>query len=121
MLSYNLKQVMVARGIDRPHRFLVKAGFSRHTASRLLDQRCQKIFAEHVDLLCAALVCTPNDLFVWVPDKGVIYPDDYPMKALVQQDLGEGLMSALASMPLEKFKEVAKLVLEREKESEGDG
>lgn len=116
MLSYNLKQVMLARGIDRPHRFLVKAGFSRHTASRLLDMRCQKIFAEHVDKLCAALLCTPNDLFVWVPDKGVVYPDDYPMKALLQQDLGEGLMSALAGMPFEKFKVVAKMVLEREKE-----
>lgn len=115
MLQYNLKGVMRLRGIERPHRFLVNAGFSRHTASRLLDMKCQKIFAEHVDKLCTALICTPNDLFVWTPDKGVVYADDFPMKTLANKDTGESLMSALDKMPLDKLKEVSEMVLGKDK------
>lgn len=111
MLTYDLKPILKMRGIERPHNFLVKAGISRHTASRILDGECETIRARHIELLCTALLCEPNDLFVWVPDKNVTYPEDFPLKKLEKKEIGENLFDALSQMPLDKFKEVAKMVL----------
>lgn len=111
MLRFNLSSIMKARGIERPQYFLVKSGISGHTAWRFLHGEAGTMKLRHVELICTALHCEPNNLLEWRPDKGVVYPEDFPLKRLEKLDLGGELMEALSKMPLDKLEEVAKVIL----------
>lgn len=116
MLIYNLKVLFRERGIERPFSFLVKAGISPATAHNILHNATRTCKLRHIELLCRVLLCEPNDLLVWVPDKGVVYPDDLPLRKLQRKNEGEELVAMLSKMPLDELREVTKIVREREKE-----
>jgi hypothetical protein len=63
MLVFNLSRVLTLRGVEKPFAFLVKRGFYRTIASNLLNNRTVNIKISHIETLCRALNCTPNDLF----------------------------------------------------------
>lgn len=111
MLIYNVHAICKARGIKQPYTFLVKSGISRRTAGRILNNETGSMVLKHVEIICSALNCEPNDLVVWVPDKNVVYRDDFALKRLQKKDMGEELLNALATMPLDKLKEVSDMVL----------
>lgn len=116
MLIYNLKVLFRERGIERPFSFLVKAGIAPATAHNILHNNTRTSKLRHIELLCRIVLCEPNDLLVWVPDKGVVYPDDLPLWKLVRKSEGEELVAMLSKMPLDELREVTKIVREREKE-----
>jgi DNA-binding Xre family transcriptional regulator len=70
MLSLNLIPIFKARAIEKPYSFLVKAGLSPHSATNILNNKTHVFRLDHIELLCRVLVCEPNDLLVWNPDKG---------------------------------------------------
>ena len=114
MLIYNINAICKARGVKQPYTFLVKSGISRRAAWRMLNDQSHSILLRHVEILCSVLNCEPNDLLVWIPEKDVVYREDFMLKKLLKKDLGDELLNALATMPLEKFKEVADMVLGKE-------
>lgn len=109
MLRYNLRPLFRARGIDRPFTLLVRAGISEASAHRILNSEAGNFKLRHIEILCRILVCQPNDLLVWTPEKDVTYPDDYPLKELQIQENNEGI-EIFENMPLKKLKEVVKAV-----------
>lgn len=117
MLLYNLKVLFRERGIERPFTFLVKAGIAPATAHNILHNATRTSKLRHVELLCRVLMCEPNDLFVWVPDKGVVYPENLPLKRLQRANDGDELVVMLSKMPLDKVRELKALIVEKEKES----
>ena len=104
MIRLNLTPVFQARGIENPYNYLVRAGFSRHTASNLANNNLLSIHVDHIEKLCTVLVCEPNDLFVFTPKKDQYYPPDHPLLNLIQQDIPD----FLATMPLKQLKELTK-------------
>lgn len=114
MFYYNLRALFKARGIDNPFALMVKSGISHASAHRILNDYAGSFKLRHVEILCKLLVCQPNDLLIWKPDKDVIYPDDYPLKDLMKKDNLEGL-DVFSTMPLKKLREVAKEVAEKKK------
>ena len=104
MLQLNLTPVFQARGIVNPYNFLVRSGFSRHTASKLAVNDMLSIHVGHIEKLCTVLICEPNDLFTFTPRKDKYYSPDHPLLNLVQQDIPD----LLTTMPYKQLKELTK-------------
>lgn len=105
MLKYNLHPLFKARGIDRPFTLMVRAGISEASAHRILNDQTGNFKLSHVEILCRLLVCQPNDLLVWTPEKDISYPEDYPLKELQNEGDVAGI-EVFEQMPLKKLREV---------------
>ena len=110
MLSIDLTHIFKARGIDRPYTFLVKAGFTSHTAHSLLNSSTRAFKLDHIELLCKALICEPNDLLVFSPDKDQVFSADHPLLKLNQVDNSQNWRQTLATVPYKQLKEIAKQI-----------
>lgn len=111
MLVYNIHAICKARGVKNPYTFLVKSGISRRAAWRILNDESKSVRLKHIEIMCTVLNCEPNDLLVWISEKDVVYREDFVLKRLERKDLGDELLNALATMPLEKLKQVSDMVL----------
>lgn len=67
MLYLNLKRVMRLRGIDNHYKLLVDLGFAPATVRNFLGSGVRRIDFEHLERICLALNCTPNDVLEWLP------------------------------------------------------
>ena len=110
MLSFNLAPIFRARGIERPFTFLVKAGFSPHSANLVLNNKTRSFKLDHVELLCKILVCEPNDLLLWSPAKDQQYASDHPLFKLKQQENMESMKQTLATVPYKQLKEITQQI-----------
>lgn len=113
MLTFNLRSIMKTRGIEHPLKFLMRGGISRSAGWRLLQRETQTVRIGQIERICTLLLCEPNDLFAWRADKGVAYPDEFPLKRLERVEVEGDIMEALSKMPLDKLKEVAKVILDK--------
>ena len=118
MLTLNLYPIFKARGIERPYTFLVKAGFTPHSANVLLNSKTKTFRLDHIEKLCVILKCEPNDLLVWYPDKNEIIADDHPLAKLKH---GESptidLKKTLLNMPYRELKTLSSKLTEEVKET----
>jgi DNA-binding Xre family transcriptional regulator len=108
MLSLNLTPIFKARGITKPYSFLVKSGFTNFTASNLLNYGTRTFRLDHIEMLCNALVCEPNDLLLFTPDKGKQYAPNNPLHKLTNDDINNNWPDTLANMPFKELKEATK-------------
>jgi DNA-binding Xre family transcriptional regulator len=110
MLTWNLKPIFKARGIERPYTFLIKAGISRHTATSLLGSNTIVIRLSHLELLCEKLNCTPHDFLQWKPNPSRPLPQDHQLNKLKKEPIGFDLSQTLKTLPLEKLNEIASII-----------
>lgn len=110
MLSLNLKPIFQARGIERPFSFMVKAGISPSSANAILDGSTRTFRLDHIELLCKILICEPNDLLLWTPNKDQQYSNDHPLFNLQQQDSFKDLKQTMATIPYKQLKEITKQI-----------
>lgn len=108
MLSINLTPIFNARGINTPHSFLVKNGFSSFTANKLLNNKTTVFRLDHIERLCHILVCEPNDLLLFTPDNDKQYDAENPLLKLRQDETLASLQAGLSSMPFKQLKEQLK-------------
>ena len=101
MLSLNLKPIFKARGIERPYSFLVKAGFPPYTAHNLLNSKTVSFQLRNIDKLCSLLICTPNDLLVWTPNKNEKLVLDHPLTRLKRRTVDLNWRDTIQNVPLE--------------------
>ena len=107
MLFLNLVPVMKARGIERPYSFLIKAGFTSHTANLLLKPSVKALKLQHIEMLCIALKCMPHDLMGWRDEEGVQLPETHPLNELKKNDVHDNVYDILKALPLDQLREVA--------------
>lgn len=110
MLSLNLLPILKARGIERPYSFLVKAGFTPHTATNILHGQNSVFNMRHIELLCKALVCEPHDLLLYTPDSDQVLPPNHPLHNLIQSDSLEEIKETLATLPFKQLKEITRQI-----------
>lgn len=108
MLTINLTPIFKARGIEKPYTFLVKAGLSPHSANSIINSKTRIFRLDHIEFLCKLLVCEPNDLLLWTPDKGGKYAESFPLLKLINDDANNNWPETLAAMPFKELKEVTK-------------
>ena len=68
MLKYNLRRLFLLKGVTKPIGYLLKAGFTRSVASRLVNGKINTISDKQIEKLCLTFRCTPNDLMEWTPN-----------------------------------------------------
>ena len=110
MLTLNIQQICAQRHINQPFTYLRSLGFTNSTAHQLLNQKNSGIKLQHLELLCSALRCTPNDLIIYSPDKGKKLPDNHPLLELQARVTPDNLTNAIQNLSLEKLKELNQFV-----------
>ena len=110
MLSLSLTPIFKARGIERPFSYLVKAGISPRSANTILNGSTRSFRLDHIELLCRILICEPNDLLLWTPNKDLQYSKDHPLFNLPQQDSLIDMKETMATLPYKKLKEITKQI-----------
>jgi DNA-binding Xre family transcriptional regulator len=108
MLELNLTPIFNARGIDRPYSFLVKAGFSPHSANAIINNKTRVFRLDHIEKLCKLLVCEPNDLVLYTPDNGQQLSADHPLNNLQTTGTIKNIKHTLATIPFKQLKEITK-------------
>lgn len=107
MLVLNLHPIFKARMIQNPFTYLVKAGLSRHAAELLLSGRARSPRLEHIEKLCQVLICEPNDLYHWTPEKDTQYQQNHPLFKLTRQITVHNWMESFSSLPLSELKDIS--------------
>ena len=110
MLSLNLSRIFKARSISQPYKFLVMNGFVPFIAHKYKNSKVTQIRVDHIEKLCIALNCTPNDLFEWFPDNLLDNRDDHPLHHIRQRDKKIDINKLLSKLSLQKLEEVEKLI-----------
>jgi DNA-binding Xre family transcriptional regulator len=113
MLSLNLGPIFKARGIESPHALLVKAGIHSATANRILYSNVRGLRLDHIEKLCKILICEPQDLLLWTPDKGETLAATHPLHNLKQQEPVVNWKETLDTMPYKQLKQVTKAIVEK--------
>jgi len=108
MLSLNLTPIFKARGIQKPYSFLVKNGFTNFTASNILNANSRSFRLDHIEMLCNILVCEPNDLLLFTPDKNKQYAPNNPLLKLAGDNSTGNWPATLATLPFKELKEATK-------------
>lgn len=106
MLVFNLSRVLALRGVAKPFAFLQKKGLYRTIASKLINNRPVNIKISHIDIICRALNCTPNDLFEWKPEEPDTIGENHALKALVRNKSAQQLSRIFNEIPVEKLERV---------------
>src|SRR5690606_37335746 len=111
MLSFHLTPIFQSRGISRPFSYLIKAGFSYHTAHRLLNGYNRNFSLDTVQKLCEVLVCEPNDLLMFTAKENSQLREDHPLNNLRDnEDETNGLHVATKNLAYKDLKEISKKV-----------
>lgn len=110
MLIFNLTRVLSLRAVKYKSAFLRRCGFHRTIASNLANNRAVNIKLSHLETLCWALNCTPNDLFEWQPDEKHVPNENTALKSLIREKDEFVISKIVKDIPLEKL-ERAKALL----------
>lgn len=108
MLTLDLTNIFNAKGIDKPFPFLTKAGFSYHTTHNLLNSKSRIFRLDHIEKLCEVLICEPNDLLSWTPDKNKIIADQHPLHKLKKNKTAKNLKETLANLSYKEIEELTR-------------
>jgi len=119
MLTLNLKPIFKARGIERPYSYLVKSGFNSHTAHNLLNNKTISFQLRHIDKLCSLLICTPNDLLVWTPNRNEVMAGNHPLTSLKKRNIDLNWQDSIKTATLDDLELIVNAInkLKSEKKS----
>ena len=105
MLKFNIARVLKLRGIEKRYSYLHKNGFSQGTADNLSRNNISGMKDYNFEKLCVLLHCEPNDLFEWIPDKGVA-EEGHPLAGLKRTQTSTlDFTNALRKIPINKVEE----------------
>ncbi|MEY5068838.1 MAG: hypothetical protein RLZ47_700 [Bacteroidota bacterium] len=112
MLKLNLKHLFNERGITQPYTYLQKHGIPRHTARRILNGEHTHLHFHYIELLCEAFICTPNDLFEYIPAQQDTLAANHPLNNLKKEALDFSWLQSTANMPLQELHQLIRKVKE---------
>ena len=110
MLYFNLKPIFDAKGIENPYSYLVKNGFTYHSAHYIANNLSRIFKLDHIEKLCDLLQCEPNDLLAWKPDNNKVYPENYPLKKLLPLPPSVNIKVSLQNIPYRELLEITQKI-----------
>ncbi|MBN2637915.1 MAG: helix-turn-helix transcriptional regulator [Bacteroidales bacterium] len=117
MLQYNFDRIFKAKGIEKPFSYLRQAGFSANFATKVKQNKINRLSLDLLERLCIALICTPNDFMEWTPDKNQYTDKNHPLYELKRADKLMDLTKTLNALSLSKLEELEKLIKDNTQES----
>lgn len=103
MLKFNLHPFLKMRRVVNARRYLIDLGINHITAAKLLKGEMTSLRLEHIEKICLALRCTPNDLLEWTPDKSFSTDSAHPIHTLVPHKNVDKLLDKLNTMSYEEM------------------
>lgn len=95
---------------------MMKAGIASTTAHEIMNNDVGTFRLKHIEILCKALMFELDDLLFWIPKTREIYPKNMSLRNLERKSLEcDEFMDMISKMPLKKFREMARDVVERKK------
>lgn len=113
MLKYNFDKVFKARSIERPFTYLRKAGFSDNFATKVKNNRVNRLNLDLLERLCLRLNCTPNDFMEWTPSKDENIDNKCALHELKRTDIILDLTRSLNLLSLSKLEEIERIIKEK--------
>jgi DNA-binding Xre family transcriptional regulator len=110
MLYLNLHHVFKIRQIERPYSFLVKIGIAPHTATKILNNSMHVMRLSHIELICKALYCEPNDLLAFKQESSNSLPATHPLLNLLPTNEDTNWQEQLKTMPIAKLNKISKML-----------
>lgn len=112
MLVFRLSRIMALRGISVPYTFLKRLGFHRTVASNLAHDRVANIKIAHLEKLCRALNCTPNDLFEWQAEDNTANAlgENHTLQSLRRNQTAQTLRKVMKDIPVDKLERIEELL-----------
>ena len=110
MLYLNLQHIFRIRHIERPYTFLVKIGIAPHTATKILSSNVYIMRLNHIEMICRALYCEPNDLLAFKQETNNPLPESHPLLNLLPNDENSNWQEQLKTMPLAKLNKISKML-----------
>jgi len=115
MLKLNVLPLLQSKGIAKPQQYLTNAGMTHYTVSRLINNCSTTIGYDTLEKLCLLCQCTPNDLFVWVPDPATPDTADTPLHQLKQKPKLPNPVDRIQQLPLDKLQQLQAFIDKLEK------
>lgn len=115
MLVLNVLALLESKGIAKPQQFLTASGMTHYTVSRLVNNRTTTITYATLEKLCLLCSCTPNDVFVWVPDKEMMDADTKPLQKLKAKPRMPNPLERIKHLSLDKLQELQQFIDKLEK------
>lgn len=109
MLKFNLHPFLKMRRVANPRRFLIDLNINHITAAKLLKGEMTSLRLEHIEKICLALRCTPNDLLEWTPDKNSLTDSSHPINKIASRKNVERLLDKFNTM---SYEELERLMIE---------
>jgi len=110
MLVFNVNRVLALRGIDAPFAFLVRIGLTRSIAFNLTNYAVANVKIAHLEKICRALNCTPNDLFEWQADEQNVLGENHALNALKRNNSAQEMSRILKDIPIDKLERAGELL-----------
>lgn len=110
MITLDLTRFMETKGIQYPLQFLIQAGFTYHTANRLLRNQIIKLNYKHLEKLCLIFNCTPNDLLSWTPPASLNGAEKLMLYKLSGRKRKGSLVSKLIQLPEDKIDQLSQML-----------
>lgn len=102
---------MNLRGVPNHYRMLLDLGFAPATAKNFLGDDVRRITFDHLERLCVALNCTPNDLLEWKPADSQATAETQALIKL-KRDKEENIPKMLNSLPIEQLEQAFGVIQE---------
>ena len=109
MLTFNFNRLFKERLINKPIGFLMKHGLGPNVASNIVHKKAKTLTPAHIEKLCIAFRCTPNDLFEFTPTPGSEIPDDHPLNKLKKSD-APPLSEIIQNLSIEQLKIISETI-----------
>lgn len=116
MLYLNLHHIFKIRQIERPYTFLVKIGIAPHTATKILSSNVHTMRLNHIELICKALYCEPNDLLVFHQEPNNPLPATHPLLNLLPTNEDTNWQEQLKTMPISQLNKISKMLNQQEEQ-----
>lgn len=110
MLTFNFTRIFKSRGIDKPFSYLVKLGYSDNFATRIVNNKIERLNLKDIEKLCELFQCTPNDLLEWIPGGNDLNNENHPLISIKRSDKVVQLTKILNSVPLDKLSDIESLI-----------
>jgi DNA-binding Xre family transcriptional regulator len=113
MLTFNFTRIFKSRGIDKPFSYLVKLGYSDNYATRIVNNKIERLTLKDIEKLCELFQCTPNDFLEWIPGSNDLKNENHPLSSLKRSDKVVQLTKILNSVPLDKLADIETMINEK--------
>jgi DNA-binding Xre family transcriptional regulator len=106
MIKLSITRILKAKGITEANQYFIQRGHSASYTYHLLRNNINSLSLKKLEMLCADLNCTPNDLLTYIPDSKKPVLPDHALHSLTKSDTISEVNLLLHRLPMEKIEQL---------------